>query len=351
MCNISFFSLFHQVVQDYFLLLGFHIFSMSRLDIIKQPVSKELDQFDRFFKDATRSEVPLLDLIINYLIRSKGKQIRPLFVFLSAKMHGTINRSTYLAATSIELLHSATLVHDDVIDESYERRGTLSINALWKNKIAVLIGDFLLSKGLMIATREKEYQTLDIISKAVQETIEGELLQNEKSRKLDITEDSYFEIISKKTASLIGTSLAVGTHSVIKDEYIIQEMREIGILAGLAFQIRDDIFDYQNKGIIGKPIGNDIKEKKITLPLIHVLNQSDWFEKRRIINIVRRKNHRKEKVQELIELVRAKGGIEYATEKMNFYCEEAIRRLSAFPKNEASESLAELFKYIITRKK
>ncbi|MFA9389391.1 MAG: polyprenyl synthetase family protein [Prolixibacteraceae bacterium] len=324
---------------------------MSALDKIKQPVATEINEFEHFFKEATSSEIKLLDLVINYLIRSKGKQIRPLFVFLSAKMHGEINRSTYLAATSVELLHSATLVHDDVIDESFERRGRFSINALWKNKMAVLIGDFLLSKGLLIATKEKEYETLDIISAAVKETIEGELLQNEKSRKLDINETSYFEIITKKTASLIGASLAVGTHSVTSDKAIIEEMKAIGILAGLAFQIRDDIFDYQTKGIIGKPIGNDIKEKKITLPLIYVINQSSWIEKRRIVGIVKRKNHRKEKVHELIDLVRSKGGIEYATEKMNAYCNEAIQRLEAFPKNEARESLAELFRYTITRKK
>lgn len=324
---------------------------MLRLDNIKKPVLQELKGFEQFFRESAKSDVVLLNLIVNYLIRSKGKQIRPLFVFLSAKMHGEINRSTYIAASSIELLHSATLIHDDVIDESFERRGKYSINALWKSKRAVLIGDFLLSKGLMIATKEKEYQTLDIISEAVKETIEGELLQNEKSRKLDINEETYFDIISKKTASLIGTSLAVGAHSVTKDDNIAREMRAIGVLAGLAFQIRDDIFDYEMKGAIGKPIGNDIKEQKITLPLIHVLNQSGWKEKQQIMNVVRRKNHRKEKVTELIELVRSRGGIEYASQKMNEYCSEAIKRLELFPKNEASVSLAELFQYLIVRKK
>ena len=324
---------------------------MSRLNIIRQPVAEEFSKFDGFFKEATQSDVVLLNLIINYLIRNKGKQIRPLFVFLSAKMHGEINRSTYLAATSIELLHSATLVHDDVTDNSYERRGKLSINAIWKNKIAVLVGDYLLSKGLLIATKEKEYETLDIISEAVKDTIEGELLQSERSRKLDINEESYYEIISKKTASLIGTSLAVGTHSVIKDPAIIEEMKQIGILAGLAFQIRDDIFDYEAKGIIGKPTGNDIKEQKITLPLIHLLNQSSWIEKQRIMNIVRRKNNSKEKVKQLIELVCEKGGIEYASLKMNEYCNEAIKRLEQFPKSEASEALSMLFQYVITRKR
>ena len=324
---------------------------MSELDKIKKPVEKELNDFEHFFRETTRSDIKLLNLVVNYIIRNKGKQMRPLFVFLSAKMHGEINRSTFLAATSIELLHSATLLHDDVIDESFERRGKFSINVLWRNKIAVMIGDFLLSKGLLIATKEKEYETLDIISEAVKETIEGELLQNEKSRKLDIDESSYFEIISKKTASLIGASLAVGTHSVHKDEAVINQMKEIGVLAGLAFQIRDDIFDYQDKGAIGKPTGNDIKEKKITLPLIHLLNQSSWLERQRIIGIVRRKNHRKEKVQQLIELVRENGGIEYATEKMNYYCNEAIKKLEAFPENAAREALAQLFRFSITRKK
>ncbi|MDA3879084.1 MAG: polyprenyl synthetase family protein [Prolixibacteraceae bacterium] len=324
---------------------------MSKLDKIKQPVADELTKFEKFFRETAHSDISLLNTIVNYLVRRKGKQIRPLFVFLSAKMHGEINRSTFLAATSIELLHSATLVHDDVIDESYERRNAFSINALWKNKYAVLIGDFLLSKGLLIATKEKEYETLDIISRAVKETIEGELLQSEKSRKLDITEESYLEIISKKTASLIGTSLAVGTHSVVKDKSIIEEMREIGVLAGLAFQIRDDIFDYEEKGIIGKPTGNDIKEQKITLPLIYLINNSGNKEQRRIINIVKKKNHHKKEVEDLIKMVRKGGGIEYAAERMNHYCVQAIERLSVFPDSEARDALSALFKYIISRKR
>lgn len=329
----------------------FHFFDMYKLQDIKQPVASELKEFEHFFRETANSNVSYLNLIVNYIIRNKGKQIRPLFVFLAAKMHGEINRSTYLAATSIELLHSATLVHDDIIDESYERRGRFSINALWKSKRAVLIGDFLLSKGLMIATKEKEYGTLDLISRAVKETIEGELLQNEKSRKLDITEESYFEIISKKTASLIGSSLAVGTHSVIKDDHVIERMREIGVLAGLAFQIRDDIFDYQSKGSIGKPIGNDIKERKITLPLIYVLNNSSKLERKKIMRIVRHKSNRKEMVLKLIELVNEKGGIEYATEKMDEICAKAIAMLEEFPENDASRALSQLFEYIIKRKK
>jgi octaprenyl-diphosphate synthase len=324
---------------------------MLTLDQIKLPVSEELKKFDHFFTDTVKSDIFLLNIIVNYIIRSKGKQIRPLFVFLSAKMHGEINRSTFLAATSIEMLHSASLIHDDVVDESYERRGMFSINAIWKNKIAVLMGDYLLAKGLLVATQDKEYEVLDIISTAVKDMVEGELLQFRKSRKLDIDEETYFEIIRKKTASLIGISMAVGVHSVNKDPILIEKMKEIGLLAGLAFQIKDDIFDYQEKGIIGKPIGNDIKEKKITLPLIHVLNNSSSIEKKRIIRIVEHKNNNKEKVAELIELVRQKGGLEYATEKMNFFSNEALKRLNEFPKNDASESLAELIGYIITRKK
>jgi octaprenyl-diphosphate synthase len=324
---------------------------MSTLDQIKLPVSEELKKFDHFFSDIAKSDVFLLNIIVNYIVRSKGKQIRPLFVFLSARMYGDINRSTFLAATTIEMLHSASLIHDDVVDESYERRGRFSINALWKNKIAVLLGDYLLAKGLLIATEEKEYEILDIISTAVRDMVEGELQQFKKSRKLDIDEVTYFEIIRKKTASLIGTSLAVGVHSVNKDPEIIAKMKEIGILAGLAFQIKDDIFDYQDKGIIGKPTGNDIKEKKITLPLIYVLNQSSWSERRRIINIVQHKNKRNDKVAELIELVKNKGGLEYATQKMNYFTNEALKILETCPKNTANDSLALLIKYIITRKK
>lgn len=324
---------------------------MSTLNEIKKPVTDELDKFEVFFRETARSDVSLLNIVVNYMLRTKGKQIRPLFVFLSAKMHGEISKSTYVAATTIELLHSASLIHDDVVDESYERRGVFSVGALWKNKIAVLMGDYLLSKGLLVSTSEKEYETLDIISTSVKEMIEGELLQFKKSRKLDIDEESYLEIIKKKTASLIGTSMAVGANSVTKDQSVIERMKEIGILAGLAFQIKDDIFDYQDKGIIGKPTGNDIKEKKITLPLIHVINNSSSRERRRIINIVNRHNRRRDKVDELIELVKKEGGIEYATQRMNDFSNEAKRLLETFPPSEANNSLAELIDYIISRKK
>lgn len=324
---------------------------MLSIEQIRKPVDEELKEFERYFKEITRSNIPLLNLIVNYMLRSKGKQLRPLFVFLSAKMHGEINRSTYLAATSIELLHSATLIHDDVVDESYERRGMFSINALWKNKLAVLTGDYLLSKGLLIATSEKEYETLDIISSAVKDMSEGEILQFEKSRKLDMDETTYYEIIRKKTASLIASSMAVGAHSACKDPEVIGRMKEIGMLTGLAFQIKDDIFDYQAKGLIGKPIGNDIKEKKITLPLIHLLSNSSAQEKRKIISILRRKNHRKEKVQELIQMVIDGGGVAYAEKQMAAFAEQAKALLSEFPANESREALMHLVNFVVSRKK
>jgi len=266
-------------------------------------------------------------------------------------MHGEICENTFWAATAIELLHSASLIHDDVIDESYERRGAFSINALWKNKVAVLTGDFLLAKGLLISIEHKEYDMLEIVSSTTREMVEGELIQFTKSRKLDIDESTYFEIIKKKTASLIGTSLAIGTRSVTSDQATIDKMREIGMLAGYAFQIKDDIFDYQEKGIIGKPTGNDIKEKKITLPLIYVLNNSSASEKRRILKIIQKDNHRRDKVDELIELVKREGGIEYATQKMLYYSNEAKRLLETFPPGEANRSMVKLIDYIITRKK
>ena len=324
---------------------------MSSLDQIKKPVATELDEFESYFRNSTKADVKLLNIIVNYIIRTKGKQIRPLFVFLSARIFGKIEESTYIAATTIELLHSATLVHDDVIDESFERRGQLSINAVWKNKVAVLVGDYLLSQGLLLTTRTKEFEILEIISKAVQDTIEGELLQDEKSRKLDIDENTYFEIIKKKTASLIATSMAVGTFSVTRDHEQVKVMHEIGMLAGIAFQIRDDIFDYQDKGVIGKPTGNDIKEKKITLPLIYVLNSASADEKRQILKIVKRKNHRKDKVFELIKLVKERGGLEYANQKMYEYRDLALAKINELPEGEAREALSNLIDYIITRKK
>lgn len=324
---------------------------MSKIDTIKAPIERELKEFEPYFKRALKSDVPLLGTILNYIYRTKGKQIRPMFVFLSAKLHGETNEHCHLAACSVELLHSATLVHDDVVDESYERRGTFSIKALWRNKLAVLVGDYILAKGLLLQLEHKKYNFLHLISRAVQDMSEGEILQVKKSRKLDIDEDTYFEIIRKKTASLIATSMAIGAASVTDNEEIPEKMYSIGQNAGIAFQIKDDIFDYQDKGLIGKPTGNDIKEKKITLPLLYILKNSAPAERNRILRLIRHKNNHKTVVKELIQLVTDKGGIEYATSKMNEFRQKAIDGLLEFPESEARTSLIELMNYITTRKK
>jgi octaprenyl-diphosphate synthase len=324
---------------------------MTKIKSIQAPIEQELKKFEPYFRKALKSDVPLLGTILNYIYRTKGKQLRPMFVFLSARLHGETNEFSQLAACSVELLHSATLVHDDVVDESYERRGSFSINALWRNKLAVLVGDYILAKGLLLQLEHKKYNFLHLISRAVQDMSEGEILQIKKSRKLDIDEETYFEIIRKKTASLIATSMAIGAASVTDDHEIPEKMYRIGQDAGIAFQIKDDIFDYQAKGIIGKPTGNDIKEKKITLPLLYVLKNSDTSERKRILRLIKRKNNNKSVVDELIQLVTEKGGIEYATEKMNEFKDEAVRALHEFPESEARASLVELMNYITTRRK
>ncbi len=324
---------------------------MSKIRTIRLPIENELNKFEPYFRKALKSDIPLLGTILNFMYRTKGKQIRPMFVFLSAKLHGETNEFSQLAACSVELLHSATLVHDDVVDESYERRGTFSINALWRNKLAVLIGDYILAKGLLLQLEHKKYNFLHLISRAVQDMSEGEILQIKKSRKLDIDEETYFEIIRKKTASLIATSMAIGAASVTNNPEIPEKMYSIGQDAGIAFQIKDDIFDYQEKGIIGKPTGNDIKEKKITLPLLHVIKNSVPSERKRILSLIKRKNNNKAVVDELIQLVTEKGGIKYATHKMNEFKEKAVAALMEFPESEARTSLIELMNYITTRKK
>lgn len=324
---------------------------MTSLEKIQLPIKQELIDFEPFFKKSLQGEVPLLNTILNYLYRTKGKQIRPMFVFLSARLFDEPNPLCQVAACSVELLHTATLVHDDVVDESYERRGVFSVNALWKNKLAVLVGDFILAQGLLLQLKYQQYGFLQLISRAVQDMSEGEILQIKKSRKLDIDSETYFEIIRKKTASLIATSMAIGAASVTNDQEIIEKMYRIGQDAGIAFQIKDDIFDYQEKGLIGKPTGNDIKEKKITLPMLYVLNQSDSSEKRRILKIIRSKNKNTAIVKELVKLVVDKGGIDYATVKMNEFKEKAIQGLMEFPDNPARQSLIELMNYITTRKK
>ncbi|MDP3462151.1 MAG: polyprenyl synthetase family protein [Bacteroidales bacterium] len=323
----------------------------SGLNKIKKPIQDDLLAFDKVFKAAMRSKVPLLDKVTGYIVKTKGKQMRPMFVMLAAKISGGINESTYRAATLIELLHTATLVHDDVVDDSNQRRGFFSINALWKNKIAVLVGDYLLSRGMLLALENNDFELLKIVSNAVKEMSEGELLQIEKARKLDIEESVYFEIISKKTASLIASCCAVGAASSGAEVQIVNQMRNFGLNVGIAFQIKDDIFDYQKVGTAGKPTGIDIKERKMTLPLIYLLNQSGWADRRKIINIVKNHNQSPEKVAQVMAMVRESGGIEYATNLMESFRNKSIDILSDFPDNESVEALKQLVDYTISRKK
>jgi len=324
---------------------------MSEISKIKAVIEPEMKKFEPFFKNAVKSKVPLLDIIMNYVIRRKGKQMRPMFVFLTAKMLGEVTNSTYVAASLIELLHTSSLVHDDVVDEADTRRGFFSINALWRSKIAVLVGDFLLSKGLLISVEHKEYELLEIVSEAVREMVEGELYQIEKSRKLDINEETYFEIIYKKTASLIATCTATGAKSVNASEETVNDMKLFGKYAGIAFQIKDDLFDYQKTNITGKPTGNDIKEKKMTLPLIHALQNADNNEKRKIIKIIRRYNSNADKVKEILQFVNDKGGLEYSRNKMLEYRDNALSILEKYPDSESKQALISLVNYIVIRKK
>jgi len=324
---------------------------LSVLKNIKAPIKKEMDLFEQKFKDSLKSNVSLLDRIMHYIIKRKGKQMRPMFVFLSAKLFGKFEENTYRAASMIELLHTATLVHDDVIDEANFRRGFFSINALWKNKIAVLVGDFLLSKGLLLAVKNEEFELLKIMSTAVQDMSEGELLQLEKARKLDITEEVYFDIIRQKTATLIAACCASGANSVGQSKEVVEQMRLFGEKAGIAFQIKDDLFDYTQSPIIGKPTGIDIREQKMTLPLIYTLNTTTKKEKNYIINII--KNHHKndKKVVEVIALVKRNGGLEYAEKAMHNYHNTAIAILNQFQDNEAKNALILLLDFVVNRKK
>jgi octaprenyl-diphosphate synthase len=324
---------------------------LSVIDEIKAPIASHMDAFEIKFKQSMKSSVPLLEKITNYIVKRKGKQIRPMFVFLSAQMHGEINESTYRAAALIELLHTATLVHDDVVDDSNERRGFFSVNALWKNKIAVLIGDYLLSKGLLLSLDNDDFHLLKLVSNAVREMSEGELLQIEKARKLDISEDIYFEIIRQKTATLIAACCASGAASVTQDKQVIETMKQFGTQTGIAFQIKDDLFDFGDGTEIGKPTGIDIKEKKMTLPLIYALNNSTFLEKRRIINIVKNHNENPKKVAEVIDCVFDKKGIEYAEKIMNQYKDQALNLLKDLAPSEAKKSLEQLVIYTVERKK
>jgi octaprenyl-diphosphate synthase len=324
---------------------------MSALNKIKAPIKDEMSKFEPYFRNQLKTKIPLLSIITNYIIRRKGKQMRPMLVFLTARLHGEISDATFMAATLIELLHSATLIHDDVVDETYQRRGIYSINALWKSKIAVLVGDFFLSKGLLIALDNDQIGTLKIVSNAVKEMSEGELLQIEKSRKLDITEEVYFDIIKKKTATLITACTKAGAYSVDAPEDDIERMRQFGENLGIAFQIRDDLFDYENNTLIGKPTGNDIKEKKMTLPLIYALHNSSSSEKRKILTMVRRHNKNDKKIKEIIRFVKDKGGIEYTEKIMMEYGSRALEVLDSYPDSEVKESLKEMVNYTVKRKK
>ncbi len=317
---------------------------------IQEPIAGHMAEFEKKFRQSMNTNVMLLDRIMNYIVKRKGKQVRPMFVFLSAGAAGGITDATYIGASLIELLHTATLVHDDVVDDSNLRRGFFSINALWKNKIAVLVGDYLLSRGLLLSINNNEVELLRIVSNAVREMSEGELLQMEKARRLDISEEVYYDIIRQKTASLISSCCAVGASSAGADSETVEWMRVFGERVGMAFQIKDDLFDY-GEAQIGKPVGIDIKEKKMTLPLIYALSKSSWLEKRRIIYIIKNQSHKKRKVQEVIAFVKDSGGIEYATEQMNAYYQKAMDMLGKLPDTPYRQSLADLVQYTIERNK
>ena len=319
---------------------------------IKKPIQVEMELFEKKFYESMTSKIALLNRITYYIVNRKGKQMRPMFVFLVAKMFSKdnqVNERTYRGASVIELIHTATLVHDDVVDDSNRRRGFFSINALWKNKIAVLVGDYLLSKGLLLSIDNNDFDLLSIISVAVREMSEGELLQIEKARRLDIVEEVYYEIIRKKTATLIASCCALGAKSVSEDEDKVEAMRKFGELIGMAFQIKDDLFDYGTADI-GKPTGNDIQEKKLTLPLIYTLNKIDNVKKRELIYIIKNENKNKEKVRQVIDVVVAEGGIKYAEEKMNGYRDEALQILNEFENGEVKNALEELVRYTTDRK-
>ncbi|HET7361859.1 MAG TPA: polyprenyl synthetase family protein [Salinimicrobium sp.] len=325
---------------------------MKVISQIKLPIEKEMELFEKKFSQAMTSKVALLNRITHFIVNRKGKQMRPMFVFLTAKMfsEGKVNERTYRGAAVIELIHTATLVHDDVVDDSNRRRGFFSINALWKNKIAVLVGDYLLSKGLLLSIDHNDFDLLKIISVAVREMSEGELLQIEKARNLDITEEVYFEIIRQKTATLIAACCSLGAASVKPDSEEVENMRRFGELIGMAFQIKDDLFDYGREKI-GKPTGIDIKEQKMTLPLIYVLNKVSKKDRAWLINSVKKHNKDKKRVNELIDFVKVNGGLDYAVTRMKEYQEEALALLREYPSSDYKDSLELMVNYVIERKK
>ena len=325
---------------------------MKIVEQIKQPIAYEMELFEQKFQLSMSSKVALLNRITHYIVNRKGKQMRPMFVFLVSKMvsNGEISERTYRGASVIELIHTATLVHDDVVDDSNKRRGFFSINALWKNKIAVLVGDYLLSKGLLLSIENEDFDLLKIISVAVREMSEGELLQIEKARKLDITEAVYYEIIRQKTATLIAACCSLGAASVKPESQHVETMRKFGELIGMAFQIKDDLFDY-SEDQIGKPTGIDIKEQKMTLPLIYVLNQASKKEKSWLINSIKNHNKDKARVKEVIVFVKNNGGLDYAVQKMKHFQNEALQILRTYPESDYRNSLELMVNYVIERNK
>lgn len=323
---------------------------MLSIDEIKKPIAAEIDVFEDKFKTSMHSSVPLLDRITHYIVKRKGKQIRPMFVFFSAGLCGGINEATHRGAALVELLHTATLVHDDVVDNSYQRRGFFSINALWKNKIAVLVGDYLLSKGLLLSLDNNDFSLLKIVSEAVKQMSEGELLQIEKVRKMDVGEPIYYEVIRQKTASLIASCCACGAASAGADAETIEKMRLFGEKIGIAFQIKDDMFDF-GLDDVGKPLGIDIKEKKITLPLIYALNKASKSDRKNIINLVKNYNEDAKKVAEIIGFVKNSGGLNYAETQMAKYQEEAFTILNMFPESQFRSGLEQLVRFTTERKK
>jgi octaprenyl-diphosphate synthase len=324
---------------------------MTKLEEIRRPVEVEMKEFDKRFKSAISSNIPLVNIVTGYVLRRKGKQMRPLFVFLTSKLTGEITDSTYTAASLIELMHTATLVHDDVVDESNERRGVFSINAIWKSKVAVLFGDYLLARGLLLAVEKKDFELLEIVSNASKEMSEGELVQIQKTRSLNIDIDTYYEVIRKKTASLIAACTACGASASGAGQEVIKRVHEMGIDIGMAFQIKDDLFDYQLHGLIGKPTGNDIKEKKFTLPLIYALNQAEPGRRKAMIRKIKNGNRSQRVVNEVVQFVKEMGGISFAMEKMEEFKLRAMENLASFPPSPARNALKDLVEFTVSRNK
>ncbi|OCA78918.1 polyprenyl synthetase [Chryseobacterium contaminans] len=322
----------------------------NTVEEIKRPINDEMKLFEQKFYESMQSKVPLLDKVTRFIVTTKGKQMRPMFVFLCAKLVGNVTEKTYRGASMIELIHTATLVHDDVVDESFKRRNFFSINALWKNKIAVLVGDYLLSKSVLLSTDHKDYDLLGVISRTIREMSEGELLQLEKARKLDITEDVYYEIIRQKTATLIAACCEIGVLSNNADEALAKKMMDFGTFTGMAFQIKDDLFDYLSSNVIGKPVGIDIKEQKMTLPLIHTLKTASEKDRKYYFDTIKRYNNNPKRVKELIEFVKSSGGLEYAIKVMKDFQQKAKDILNEFPESEARKSLHIMLDYVIERK-